>query len=111
MSSDSIEKSDYTPRTFWGWVATVTAVLPGTFAVTGAGAVNGAIQYGMGGEFLARWDKPFEHFDAVVGRAAKWGDDNSEFLTKAAIGGVVSNATGAAGKEIIHRGHFSGSGN
>ena len=46
MSSGSIEKSNYRPRTFWGRVATVAVALPGTFAVTGAGVVNGAIQHG-----------------------------------------------------------------
>lgn len=94
MASDEVEESDYTPRTFWGWVAATTVVAPGSWVTVGAWVVNGVIHHQKGGEFKDGMEKPTEYFAKVCQKAAKWGDENGDFLTKTAIGAAVAVITG-----------------
>lgn len=95
MASDDVEKkSDYTPRTFWGWVTGTCVAIPAQYVYLGAGVVNGVIQYGKDGEFKKGFEKTREHFGETCNKAAKWGDENGDFLTKTAIQSAVAIMTG-----------------
>jgi hypothetical protein len=97
MASDSVEKSSGGPRTFWGYAAVVAVGVSGSLPTLAAGAVNGAISAASGRGFEAGFEKPMDVFGGVMEKAAKWSDENGDFLTKTTIGAAVTLATRSVG--------------
>jgi hypothetical protein len=92
--------AEVNPKTFWGWVTTLTVAAPAGIVATALAVASGTIEAANGGSFKDGAEKVFDSLDGILQAAADFGDKHSDTITSAAIKGAVGIAAGAAGDSI-----------
>jgi hypothetical protein len=83
------------PKTFWGWVAAISAAGAGAIPLLPAVAISGTVSVTSGSTFEEGSTKIMDIYETFVDHVAKIGDDHSSVLTGAVISAAAGKAIGA----------------
>jgi hypothetical protein len=97
------------PKTFWGWVASVSAAAVGSPVALPAAAVSGAVSVAKGGTFEEGASKVGDAYGKFVENAGEIGDEHSKDLTGAMLKGAAYTLGGIVTGNVFHHHHSSGS--